>query len=113
MAIKLQNLTDEPHQRHTVLIDDREVVVEIRYLSVVQAWFITADLNGRIVSGFRLSLGVLHFQSQNLPFDFVVEDTSGTGLDPFRINDFSTGRCSLIMLGEADMEGVRDAPVPA
>ena len=112
MGIRLQNITAEPHQRHVVLIDDAEVTVVLRFYPTVQIWCVDVESGGRTASGFKLSLGVLHMVSQNFPFDFVVEDTSGTGLDPFKLDDFSTGRCSLYMLDAADMEAIRDAPVP-
>jgi hypothetical protein len=112
MGIQVQNITDEPHQRHVILIDDAEVTVVLRFYPTVQIWCVDVDAAGRTASGFKLSLGVLHMVSQNFPFDFVVQDTSGTGLDPFKLDDFSTGRCALYMLDAADMEAVRDAPVP-
>jgi hypothetical protein len=60
----------------------------------------------------RLSVGVLHMESKNLPFDFVVADLAGAGLDPLRRDDFSTSRCGLYLLEPAEIEAVRGAPVP-
>lgn len=112
MGIQIQNITNEPHQRHIILIDDAEVTVILRFHPTVQIWCLDVESEGRRASGFKLSLGVPHMVSQNFPFDFVVQDLSGTGLDPFKLDDFSAGRCALYMLDASDMEAVRDAPVP-
>jgi hypothetical protein len=108
----MQNIDSQPHQRHTVILNDAEVDVFLRYHPTVELWALSVVYGGRAVSGIKLSLGVLHMESSNFPFDFVAEDTSGTGLDPFRLDDFETGRCRLYMLDAADMEDWRGAPVP-
>ncbi|WP_286931338.1 hypothetical protein [Marinobacter sp.] len=52
-------------------------------------------------------------ESRNLPFDFIVTDESGNGLDPFRLDDFEQGRCRLYLLEPEDMLRVRNnAEVP-
>jgi hypothetical protein len=48
---------------------------------------------------------------QNQPFDFVCVDLSGNGIDPFKRQDFSSGRCEIYMLEAADMEQIRGAAV--
>ena len=51
--------------------------------------------------------GSLHMVSQNQPFDFEVLDNSGLGIDPFKLDDFSAGRCSLYVLERDDMVSIR------
>ncbi len=55
---------------------------------------------------------MLTLLSNNLPFDFIVEDQSNNGIDPFRIDDFSEGRCALYMLEAAEMGEIRGDTVP-
>lgn len=112
MAIRIQNITDEAHQRHIVLQNDQEVVVVLRYLSPAERWSIDVEYGDRAAYGYCLALNVLHMTSQNFPFDFIVEDTTGRGVDPFRLDDFSEGRCALYMLEAADMEEIRGQSVP-
>lgn len=112
MAVRIQNLTDEPYQRHIVILDEQEVEVSIRYLSVVEGWFLDVTYAGRSAYGFKLALNTLHMQSQNYPFDFIVEDLTGRGIDPFRIDDFSENRCALYMLQGDDMAEIRGQYVP-
>lgn len=112
MGIQIENITDEPHQRHTILFEESEIVLNLRYHPTVEMWVIDVEYKTARVLGLKLSLGVLHMRSKNLPFDFVIIDQSGTDLDPIRLDDFATGRCSLYMLDADDMEVVRGAPVP-
>ncbi len=88
------------------------IVLNLRYHPTVEMWVIDIEYKEARVLGLKLSLGVLHMQSKNLPFDFVIIDRSGTGLDPIRLDDFATDRCILYMLDADDMEVVRGAPVP-
>jgi hypothetical protein len=111
--LKIQNLTSEPIQRHTVLFRRSEVILTIRYYPKPQLWVFDAEYNNKSVYGLKLSVGVLHMVSQNQPFDFFVVDNSGLGLDPLRIDDFSSERCSLYMLEPDDMILIRaGAEVP-
>lgn len=112
MPVQIENISDEPIQRHIVLFEESEIELTLRFLPVVQIWVFDVIYKDRSASGFKLSNDVLHMRSQNYPFDFTVVDLSGIGLDPYRIDDFSTGRCGLYMLNAADMETVRDGPVP-
>ena len=112
MPIRLNNITDDAHQLHAVRIDEAEVTVTLRYFDNVGMWTISAEYGERSAYGYKLALDTLHMQSRNFPFDFVVLDTSGSGLDPSRKDDFLTGRCELFMLNSSDMEDVRGGPVP-
>jgi len=111
-VIKLRNIGSEAHQRHTVLIDGQEAVLTLRFLPFVQEWFFDVELADKKVTGISLSLNTLHIQSANFPFDFIVVDTSTTGLDPYKVDDFSSGRCELYMLDRSDMIEFRGQDVP-
>jgi len=109
---RLQNITAEPVQRHTIVFQESEVVVTIRLYPRSQLWALDAEYKDWSIHGIKLSLGVLHMASQNKPFDFIVEDNSGAGIDPFQSIDFSSGRCDLYMLDPEEMEIIRGAEVP-
>lgn len=112
MAVKIENITNDAHQRHIVLLEDKEVTLVIRFLSIAQAWFIDVAYEGRTASGFKLALNTLHMQSQNFPFDFIVQDLTGRGVDPFRLDDFSDDRVAFYMLQRDDMAEIRGQDVP-
>jgi hypothetical protein len=70
-----------------------------------------AEFSDKQVYGLKLSVGVLHMISQNQPFDFVCVDRSGEGIDPFKRQDFSGGRCEIYMLEPGEMEQIRGVEV--
>jgi len=112
MPIELTNISSDTDQRHVILFQDSEIELRLRYYPTRQFWAFDVAYKGVVASGYKLSVGVLHMRSRNLPFDFVVQDNSGEGLDPLRADDFTTGRCTLLLLDAADMELIRAAPVP-
>ena len=112
--IKLINITDDAHQNHTIqLPGGGELILTLRYVGLTEMWFFDATYNDTQMYGYKLSVGVPHLLSRNMPFDLWCVDTSGDGVDPIRADDFLTGRCELFVLTENDMLEVRGAPVPA
>lgn len=102
------NITNEPHQEMTIPFEDNEIILSIRFYSVIGQWCIDVEYNGEEkTKGNKLSLGVLHLLGLNLPFDFVVFDSFGTGIDPFKLDDFSDGRCSLFMVEREELAEYR------
>lgn len=110
--IRLDNITDETHQRHTIAFEETEVVLVLRFHPTVSMWTFDATYRGTRIIGRKLSVGVLHMLSRNMPFDFLVAANAGSGLDPLRRDDFAAGRCTLFMLQAEDMEVLRGVPVP-
>lgn len=112
---RITNITDETIQRHIIVFEESEIILTLRYYPKTQHWTFDAEFAGRAVYGVKLSVGVLHMTSQNQPFDFFVTDRSGNGIDPFQINDFTSGRCRLYMLETEEMVAVRagaEVPLP-
>lgn len=112
MPLLIQNLTDEPHQRHVVTLGDYEAVLWLRFLPPAGRWFASVEYRDRAVRGVALAVGTLHIRSTNMPLDLAVIDNSGEGLDPMLRSDWATGRCSLYMLTADEMEALRGGPVP-
>jgi hypothetical protein len=63
--------------------------------------------NDKTINGVKLSAGVLHMRSRNFPFDFIVEDTSAAGLDPYKPEDFTTGRTIMYLIEPDEMAEIR------
>lgn len=109
---QIENIGDEVTQRHTILYLETELVITLRYFGTVELWTLDVEYKDFIITSLGLSAGVLHMESSNQPFGFVVQDTSGVGLDPFRRNDFSDGRCILYLVEADEMESIRGQAVP-
>lgn len=110
--IEIMNITDDPYQRHIITTATAPIELILRFYPRAQFWTLSATYQGVESNGLKLSLGTLHMRSRNMPFDFIVVDTGGAGIDPFSADDFSNGRCKLLMLEREDMESVRGQPVP-
>lgn len=108
----LQNITDEPIQRHTIIFEESEITFKLRFYPKSEMWCFDASFGDWSVFGLKLSVGVLHMLSQNKPFDFIVTDESGIGIDPFQKTDFSSGRCKIYLLESADLVQRRGDEVP-
>jgi hypothetical protein len=109
---RIQNITNEPIQRHTIVFQESEIVLTLRFYPRTEVWLFDAEYLDWAVYGLKLSVGTLHMISQNQPFDFVVTDESGEGFDPFQRTDFSSGRCLLYLLEPEDMVRIRGDEVP-
>lgn len=107
---KILNITNEPNQLHTILFEESEITLHLRFHEICGFWTFDATFKDKSVYGIKLSLSTLHIESSNLPFDFVCIDNSDYGLDPFEIDAF-LNRCSLFLLEAEDMENVRGLPV--
>lgn len=96
--IKIQNITSYHDQRHTITKSDGNVTIRLKYHDVIEQWTIDVSRNGKNVYGVKLSVGTVHIASQNMGIDFAVTDNLGLGIDPFKVDDFESGRCSLVMI---------------
>lgn len=106
------NISDEPIQDHHILIDGVLVDVQLRFIPVVQCWFMNVTVGDKSINGVKLACSTLHIQHMNLPFDFVVYVTDETKVDPFRLDDWITGRCELYVVTSDEMESIRGGAVP-
>tara|TARA_R100000655_G_scaffold15789_3_gene34817 strand:+ start:17780 stop:18115 length:336 start_codon:yes stop_codon:yes gene_type:complete len=108
---RIENIGNEGLQSQVIPLSNGDAVLTIRFLSLVQIWTMDVTYNERAIYGVKLSCGVIHMRSKNFPFDFIVEDTSSSGLDPFQIEDFSSGRTILYLVEAEEMEEIRGQAV--
>ena len=108
---EITNITSDPSQRHIIDLEGNEITLDLRFYPTIQQWSFDVLYKDQSVKGVKLSLGVLHINNTNFPFDFVTLDASNTGLDPFKSDDFAILRCRLYILDPGDMETFRGIPV--
>ena len=108
---EITNITSDPSQRHIIDLEGNEITLDLRFYPTIQQWSFDVLYKDQSVKGVKLSLGVLHINNTNFPFDFAILDASNTGLDPFKSDDFSILRCRLYILDSDDMETFRGVPV--
>ena len=103
------NITNDAHQTQTLLTDDGNITLTLRFYPMEEAWIMDVTYGNKSVFGVKLSLSVLHLEKFNLPFDFKVTGTAG--IDPYHINDFLDGRCTLWFVNKKNMEEYRGIAV--
>lgn len=108
----ITNITDEPIQRHVLLFDRGEAVIFIRHLPTVEMWKMRVEYRDDFIEGVKLSLGALHFRHKGWPFDIALLATDSSGIDPYRADDFASGRCELYMVTPDEMIEIRGGDVP-
>lgn len=113
MAFLITNITDEPSQRHTLFSGDEEITLILNFYEVTEIWTFDVEWRGVRKNGFMISLGCLHIQALNWPFDFFCSVTDGSGMAPFRLGDFSEGRAELYFVTADEMQQRRGLEVPA
>ena len=107
---QLSNITSDSIQEHLLEIGET-ITFTLRFLPPASIWVFDVLYKDRRINGVKLSLGVLHLKSHNLPFDFVIEDTSNSGIDPFKKDDFLSGRILINLLTQDELEMLRGYPV--
>lgn len=103
----ISNVSDESIQRHTIPLQDENITLIIRFYSVIQIWTMDCTYKGVTVRGTKCTVGSLHFAYKNWPFDFVFDDLSTAKIDPYKSDDFTSGRMRMFYLEPQDMVLIR------
>lgn len=114
----IENITSEYIQSHSLEFDRGFVNLQLIYESNVQMWKMNVTYTRqddtepqRTIYGVKLALSTVHFIHRGWPFDFTVVDTTNNGTDPYRADDFETGRCELYFITPSEMIQIRGADV--
>lgn len=104
----LTNVTNDPNQVLTVILDDGTgVQINLVYRPAIQRW--TMDLNHNdtfLVDGINISVFPNLLQPWKEFAGFGIGCTTLDGADPIYLDDFSNGRATLYVLNEADVEAI-------
>jgi len=114
----VENITSEYIQNHTLEFSRGLVNLTLVYEKSVQMWKMNVTYTRKDntepqppIYGVKLALSTTHFKHRNWPFDFAVVDTTGSGVDPFREDDFERGRCELYFITPSEMIEIRGVDV--
>lgn len=111
--IKITNVSNDAHQKTTVLLaDNTSVVITLDFLPATQKWAISVSRDTFKASSIRLCVhpNILRSYRQVIPFGLAC--VASDGVDPFDIEDFETERIQLFVLdntnGETDVVKVEE-----
>lgn len=100
----IDKLTDTPIQTFIVPLETREQVQFKMYFSPTQlSWYFDFTYNDSEYNGHKLVLGrnILRNYKNIIPFGLAVQ--AEKGIEPYKIDDFSSGRVKLYILEETDV----------
>lgn len=104
---RIENLTKDDNQKHTIIYDDLDIELQLVYMSMVQSWTLNVRHGVKEIKGIRCALGVYLLKAYNFVFDLIFLDTDQLGIDPFRLEDFSDGRVELYFVTPKECETIR------
>jgi len=110
--VRIDAITADPDQTHTLLTEVGDVTLRLRFHPVATIWTVDVVYGSSAVYGVKLAAGTRLVQGSNFPFDLAVTETSGSGVDPYKEDDFTSGRCILWYVTAAEMAEVRGVEVP-
>jgi hypothetical protein len=97
----------EPKQKITIAYEDTTIILTVKFRPTIQSWTVDIVFRGEeIANGKRLVCGLELLKQLNKPFDFVLVDNSNTGIDPFKLDDF-TSRISMYLFERDDLVDIR------
>ena len=107
--LEITTLTNDIKQRHTLVLEDNETVDFLLYYSLrQQSWYYDFQYNDFICNGSKVVLtpNALRQFKRILPFGFAFY--SDSSVEPFRQDDFSSGRVRFFILNQSDIEEIEE-----
>lgn len=104
---QITTLTDEPKQRHQLVLDTNDTVdFRLYYSSRIQCWYFDFTYKELSVNCLKvvLSPNTLRNFRKLIPFG-IGFDSQGL-VEPFQLDDFSSGRVQMYVLNSEDVETI-------
>lgn len=104
---QIVEFTNEAKQIHFIVQENGEQIeFKIEYKPTQQAWYYSLIKNEFEVSGCRLVLGPNVLRRYKNLINFGVMVTAKDKVEPFHINDLVSGRVSIYLLNQTEVEEV-------
>jgi hypothetical protein len=106
-------VTNDPSQEFLIEIEDFTLKFELKFLSMIESWQMTLYRDEvKIISNRKMSLGNFNLFTDNQPYNIAITDNLNTGIDPFKLDDFSSGRVSLFLVERSENIEIKGYDVP-
>lgn len=105
--IKVTTLTDSPKQKFSIPLETGEKVAFRFYFDPTQmSWYFDFEINQKQYNGNKVVLGdnILRMYKQLIPFGLQVK--ANFSIEPFKLDDFSSGRVEIYILSRDDVKYV-------
>lgn len=104
--MKTINIGNEALQTLEVPFENNIINLTVRFSQTRSEWTVDLTYLARTINGVRLAVGTTSLKN-NLPFDFLIEDNSKQGFDPYDAEDFAQNRCTFFLLERVDLVQIR------
>jgi len=106
---QIEGLTNEASQLHHILLEDKTTAeITIAFLPSIQRWQIDISHERLTASGMLITNNPNFIRQYRHTAEFGLACIAVDGVDPFQIDDFSTGRVGLYLLEGTDLNYVED-----
>lgn len=109
--IELTDITSSPRQTLRIKTEDNFVFQFLLQFSTVnQCWIWSLAYNNWAINGCRLTLlpDILHRYSYILPFGIMCMTEDPAKVDPFRLDDFVSGRVKLFVMTKEEAQNLNE-----
>lgn len=104
---RITEITDSAIQTLNIVGENNErITLNLRYMPTQQGWYFNLSYEDFTVNGCRLVNHVNCLNSYKNLLPFGIFCTSANGLDPTFIDDFTTGRNSVYLLTNDDVDNI-------
>ena len=103
----ITEFTDNPKQTCTLVLENQETVAfNLRFYETQLSWYFDFTYNDVISNGNKVVLGanILRSFKNIIPFGLAFQ--ANDGVEPFAVDDFTTGRVTVYLLSKADVEAM-------
>lgn len=103
----ITEFTDNPSQTCTLVLENQETVAfNLRFYETQLSWYFDFIYNDVISNGNKVVLGanILRSFKHIIPFGLAFQ--ANDGVEPFKLDDFTSGRVSVYLLSKADVEAM-------
>lgn len=101
---QITTLTAAPKQQHTLVLDNNETAdFYLEYCGRMESWYFSFAYNDTVQKCIKVVLtpNALRHLRRIIPFGIMF--TSESMVEPFRIDDFTSGRIQMFVLNEEDV----------
>ncbi len=105
--LQITTLTNEPKQRHQLILENRETVNFRLYYSLrQQAWYFDFEYKDLVVNCSKVVLSPNTLRNFRKIIPFGIGFMADSYVEPFSIDDFSSQRVKMYILNQTDVEEV-------
>lgn len=104
---QISTLTNEPNQRHQLVLENNDTVdFRLYYYPRQQSWYFDFTYKDVLVNGSKVVLSPNTLRNFKNIIPFGIGFDTDSFVEPFQLNDFSSGRIRMYLLSADDVKQI-------